>query len=253
MHWMRPTLLFLSILSIYACSSDGDDSTDGSDGSGGSTQGTGGAGSGDGGTGADGSGGAGTGGASPTGGSGGQPNGGLGGGGLGGMGPGGATATGGSGSDLTLDDCFVGLPEPVGTFQDATKESADGEYRMRLALETGDRFGTSGTSPWGPMRLAIETPAGVVCLDDAEVLAQGHTVTHHNCDDTLIVTVGTTRYEIANPDTASDTVDPEAWRRPSTLTIYESDLAVGDPIRLDTVSCNATTFDDGICRSGGPC
>src|SRR5690606_23536704 len=63
---------------------------------------------------------------------------------------------------------------------------------------------------------------------------------------------GSTKYVIENPDSAIDYVDPEAFRRPSNLLIYENDVQVGGPIRLDTISCNEAS-DDGQCRSGGPC
>lgn len=258
MRITRSCFLVASTLAVYACSSSDGDHDEEANGSGGSAQGSGGEETGDGDTGGESASGgrSSSGGASASGGSGGKGTGGAeasGGSEMGGEGPGGAPGSGGESSEETLDDCFDGLHEAVGSFQDATKESSDGEYRLRLALETGDNFGTSGSYPWQPMRLAIQTPEGVICVDDSALLKQGYTTTHHNCDDTLVVMVGTARYEIQNPDSASDYVDPEAWRRPSTLTIYESDVAVGDPIRLDTVSCNDTSFEDGLCRSGGPC
>jgi hypothetical protein len=152
-----------------------------------------------------------------------------------------------------LEDCFDGLRDAVGSFQDATKESADGSYRMRAALETADRIGTSGTAPWFPIAFGIETPEGVVCFNDESELQTGYSLSHHNCDDSLVLMDGDRRYEISNPDTANDYVIPDLWHRPSTLTIYENDQIVGEPVRLDTVSCNASNFGDGLCRSGGPC
>lgn len=167
--------------------------------------------------------------------------------------PGGDTGSGGNDSGQSLDACFSNLRETEGSFQDATKASADGEYTVRLALETGDGFGTSGTKTWYAFRLGIETPEGTVCVTDEVALKEGYTLSHHNCGDVLEVTVGDVRYVIENPDSAADYIDPQTWRRPGELTLFENDVQVGEPIRLDTVSCNASSDGDGLCRSGGPC
>lgn len=255
MKYLPLATLFLCTFACSSSENDGSPTDDGSGGaasggqSSGSSGGTSGSTGGISGSGGE-SGGAGSGGAD----SGGSASGGEGmiGGGAG-EGSGGAQGSGGSDPGLTLEECFDGLRDAVGGFQDATKESADSSYRMRLALETGDRGGTSGTVPWLPLAFGIETPDGVVCWSDESELEAGYTVSHHNCDDTLVLTDGDRRYEISTPDSASDYVNPEIWRRPSTLTLYENDQIVGEPIRLDTVSCNATSSGDGLCRSGGPC
>jgi hypothetical protein len=155
------------------------------------------------------------------------------------------------GGTQSIDDCFKGLRAGVGWFQDATKASIDKRYRMRLALDTGDRVGTSGTFGWAAYRLALETPDSVVCVQEA-ALANAYQVTHHNCMDVLTVVVGDRKYVIQNPDSAIDYVDPNAWRRPATLTIFVGAQPIGPAVRLDTTSCNLAGLD-GKCRSGGPC
>jgi hypothetical protein len=152
-----------------------------------------------------------------------------------------------------VDECFEGLRDGEGSFQDATKESVDGLYCMRLALETADRSGTSGTSPWSAFRFALETPDGNICITDEGVLADALMVTHHNCADVLTISSGDRRYVIDNPDSAVDYGDPNSWRRPATLTLFEGDTMIGEPIRLDTVSCNDTSDAEQRCISGGPC
>lgn len=145
----------------------------------------------------------------------------------------------------SLEECFQGLRAGVGTYQDATQVSQDGEYRFRFALETADRFGTSGTVPWLPYRFAIETPGGSVCVTDETALANAYTGSHHNCDDTFSWTQGVLRYAIEHPDTAVD--------RPASLTIYEGQDVVAGPIRLDLETCHFSNDLNDECRSGGPC
>lgn len=180
--------------------------------------------------GANGGGTAGTGGTPAEGGSGGNSSGDLDGGGMGGA---------------SLEECFQGLRDGVGTYQDATKVSMGGEYRFRLALETADRFGTSGTVPWLPYRFAIDTPDGSVCVTEETALMNAYTGSHHNCDDTFSWTDGALRYEIGHPDTAVD--------RPSSLTIYEGQDVIAGPIRLDLETCHFSNGPNDECRSGGPC
>ncbi|MCG5051462.1 MAG: hypothetical protein KA712_00730 [Myxococcales bacterium] len=122
------------------------------------------------------------------------------------------------------------------------------KYRMRLALETAGRFGTSGTRPWSVYRVALQTPDGNVCITDESALGTAYQGSRHNCSDKLTLTVGSKRYVIDNPDTAVDVVDPTTWGRPATLTIFVNNQSVGGPVRLDTVACHG-----GICGSGGPC
>jgi hypothetical protein len=152
---------------------------------------------------------------------------------------------GGSMGGASLEGCFQGLRDGVGTYQDATQVSQDGEYRFRFALETADRFGTSGTVPWLPYRFAIETPEGSVCVTDEAALATAYTGSHHNCEDTFSWTDGALRYEIDHPDTATD--------RPASLTIYEGQTVVAGPIRLDLETCHFSNGPNDECRSGGPC
>ena len=127
------------------------------------------------------------------------------------------------------------------------------KYRMRLALETAGRFGTSGTRPWSAFRVALQTPEGNVCLTDETALAMAYQGSRHNCSDKLTLTVGNKRYVIDNPDTAIDVNDPTSWVRPATLTIFVNNQIVGTPVRLDTVACHASSNTPVQCRSGGPC
>jgi hypothetical protein len=209
-----------------------------------------------------------------TGGSGGGGTGGSGGtgggGGTGGSGGSGGTSGSGGGSDgrdmieapaetgsdaggQTLDECFAGLPAGEGGWQDATKASSDGAYRMRLALETGQRGGTSGSYAWEPLRFALTAPGASICITDRVMLAEAYMSSHHNCADVLTVTSGGRRYVISNPDSAIDYADPTKYRRPATLTVFEGNTMVVGPILLSTVACNRSSTPDGRCRSGGPC
>jgi hypothetical protein len=229
----------------------------GSGGSGGATGGSGGATGGTGGA-TGGSGGAtgGTGGA--TGGSGGAT------GGTGGAtgGSGGATGgTGGTGggsqdsrpADTTVDmppsgpgieACFTGLRAAMGSYQVGTKGSGNGQVRYRLALETADRFGTSGTKPWGAYRFAIETPSGNACVTDMNALATAYKTSHHNCMDRFEITVGGRRYLIeAAPDF-------DATRQNARVSVFEGATAVVDKVQVMQSACTGST---NPCKSGGPC
>jgi hypothetical protein len=154
----------------------------------------------------------------------------------------------------SVDDCFVGLRALKGAFQDATRASADGRYRMRLALETADRGGTSGTFAWAPVRVALQTPEGSLCLSDEASLAGAgvYMGSHHNCMDRLTVGYGATKYVVLRPDSAVDYVDKTKWRREASLGITREDV-VFPPVTLQTVSCNKSSRSDGACTSGGPC
>jgi len=145
----------------------------------------------------------------------------------------------------SLEDCFAGLREGQGRYQDATKESMDGMYRFRMALETADRFGTSGSVPWLPYRFAIETPMGSVCVTDEEALAAAYLGSLHNCEDVFIWEEGQLSYRINHPDTAVD--------RPSMLSIYQAETQLAGPIRLDLAQCHVSTGPGDECGSGGPC
>jgi hypothetical protein len=141
----------------------------------------------------------------------------------------------------------------VGSFQEATKASADSSYEVRLALDTGDAVGTSGTYPWSTVRFGIKTPEGVLCVDGAEALLDSYTTSHHNCDDVLTIESGNIRYVIENPDSAVNIIDTETYERPASLSIYVDDVLSAGPLRLDTATCHETSSGDGLCRSGGPC
>ena len=141
----------------------------------------------------------------------------------------------------TIESCFVGLPAQVGVQMIATKSTADGRVRMRIALDTEDRMGTSGTYGWGPIRLAVEVDGVVTCITDRSLLR--YTGSLHNCGDTATATAGTTKYSITAPD-----------RPTATLTI-EADGATLGPYTLTDTAC--TMFWSAgapiSCRSGGPC
>ncbi len=137
--------------------------------------------------------------------------------------------TGSDAAGKSVDECFAGLPAGEGGWQDATKASSDGGYRMRLALETGQRGGTSGSEPWEPFRFALTTPSASICITDRVMLAAAYMSSHHNCADVLTVTSGGRRYVISNPDSAIDYADPTKYRRPATLTVFEGDTMVAGP------------------------
>jgi len=157
----------------------------------------------------------------------------------------------GAGTGPTLDQCFMGLRMLVGGSQVATRTSADGKYRMRLALETADRGGTSGSNGWEAVRFGLETPEGSVCVDEAG-LSGAYKGSHHNCNDVLTVTAGGRRFVIQNPDSAIDYVDQTMWRRLAKLTIFSGATMTAGPIDMPTTRCDQAS-GDGKCRSGGPC
>jgi hypothetical protein len=266
-------LALVSLLTAGACGSD----TGSTDGGAGGTGGRGGSGGSAGAGGRGGTGGSGGSGGATGGGGGSSVTGGSGGGGSGGAtgGTGGATggsggtggtggATGGSGgtgggtsdtrpADTTvdmppsgpgIDACFTGLRAAMGSYQVGTKGSANGQVRYRLALETADRFGTSGTKPWGAYRFAIETPSGNACVTDANALATAYKTSHHNCMDRFEITVGGRRYLIeAAPDF-------DATRPNARVSVFEGATTVVDKVQVMQTACTGTT---NPCKSGGPC
>lgn len=140
----------------------------------------------------------------------------------------------------SLEACFAGLPAPVGMQMVATKSTSDARVRIRIALDTENRMGTSGTYGWGLIRLGVEVNGVVTCITDRANLK--YSGSHHNCDDTATATAGATTYSIVAPD------------RPSaTLTIQGNGTTTG-PFTLDDQTC-AMTMSAGpvTCRSGGPC
>lgn len=145
------------------------------------------------------------------------------------------------GSTGTLESCFVGLPAQVGAQMIATKSTADGRVRMRIALDTEDRGGTSGTLAWGLIRLAVEVDGVVTCITDRSALH--YSGSHHNCDDTATGKAGTTTYSLVAPDRAT-----------ATLTIESNGSSAG-PYTLTDTAC-AMWWSAGAqitCRSGAPC
>ena len=147
------------------------------------------------------------------------------------------------GAGPTLDTCFAGLRAAQGDFQIVTKASANGTIRYRLAVETADRFGTSGTKPWGAFRFGIETPDGNVCVNQEAALATAYKGSRHNCSDSFEVTTGGRRYVIQGPDA-------DATRASSTLNVFDGATMVLGPITLTTSAC---TGRSNPCKSGGPC
>ena len=142
-----------------------------------------------------------------------------------------------------MNDCFAGLRARAGDHQTATKASADRSVWARLALETGDRFGTSGTKPWGLIRLGLVTGDARVCIKDEAMLATAYKTSHHNCMDSLELTVDGVRYRLEAPDT-------DAARANTTFRSFRGANMTAGPTALPTVSCTARS---GQCRSGGPC
>jgi hypothetical protein len=148
----------------------------------------------------------------------------------------------------SVDECFVGLRALKGSSQDATRASADGKYKMRLALETADRGGTSGSYAWAAVRFALQTPDVSICVTDESALASAYMSSHHNCMDVLTVSSGGRSYVVRTPDSAVDYVDKTKWRRDGSLTISMGGAMTAGPITLLTTRCNSAT-----CNSGGPC
>ena len=171
----------------------------------------------------------------------------------------GPSDTGKAGPDLgmamtgkTIDECFAGLRPLVGAFQDATHASADGKYLMRLALETDGRGGTSGSYAWAAVRVALQSPEGSLCLTDEAALASLYKGSHHNCMDSLTITSGNTRYDLANPDSAADYGNKTVYRRQASLIVTRDGVRT-PTVALPTTKCNTSDRSDGACFSGGPC
>jgi hypothetical protein len=119
----------------------------------------------------------------------------------------------------------------------ATKATADGRIRVRIALDTENRMGTSGTYGWGLIRLGVEVDGVVTCIKDRANLGYGGS--HHNCSDTASATSGTTTYSFVAPD-----------RSPAALTIKSGGTTTG-PFTLTDTDCNYWGLPR--CSSGGPC
>ncbi len=120
---------------------------------------------------------------------------------------------------------------------------------MRIALETGTRFGTSGTYAWLPIRFALVTPTERLCITDEAALARAYQISaRHNCGDVLEISDNDRRYQIRAPDTRTSA----PARTIATLSIYQSAALVHGPSALPTARC-ATAVPGAPCISGGPC
>jgi len=123
----------------------------------------------------------------------------------------------------------------------ATKRSADGRLRVRLALDTQDLFGTTGTMPWRLVRLGVEVDGAVSCITEPAQLT--YVGSHHNCSDKASATSGRWSFELRGPD-----------RSTALLTVREDGTVVHDTVELTDESCSSTTpIGPETCRSGGPC
>lgn len=141
----------------------------------------------------------------------------------------------------TLDDCFAHLPAPVGTQMVATKSSSDGHLRIRIALDTRDMIGTSGTYPWALIRLGVDRRGTVACITDAAELT--YSGSHHNCTDKASASARTMTFDLTAPD-----------RSASSLTVREGGTVVEDSVLLENTTCTMSSpFGPVVCRSGGPC
>jgi hypothetical protein len=187
-----------------------------------------------------GTGGAGTGGA----GTGGNPGTGGGSGSTGGSGGGVADAgadagrdSGGGGGGMTLDQCFANLPAFTERYQIATKVSADGGTRVRVALQAmPGGVGTSGTIPWVFIRFGIERGTTSACVTDAAQLKYMGSL--HNCMDKATATAGGIVYSLTAPDRAKTTV-------------AATGEAAFPAVSLTNSACKSS--DSNACGSGGPC
>jgi hypothetical protein len=156
----------------------------------------------------------------------------------------GAGGSGGSEGGGTIEGCFEGLRALEGTSQISTRENAGEQIRLRLALETADRIGTSGTYPWAPVRLALEIDGILICLDES-ALASAYAGTHHNCTDTLSFEYDGRSYEIGSPDSRG--------LEDATLTVSSGGSVVRGPLTLTATECVSEGGVSSECRSGGPC
>lgn len=154
---------------------------------------------------------------------------------------------GGNTPGRNLDECFAGFPGPVSFAKQmvATKASADGKVRFRIALDTKDFVGTSGTFPWSLVRFAIEAEGSTVCLTAAAALSTAYKGTHHNCMDTASITgADGVRYEIKAPD-----------RTTATISAFRGATMLWGPVMVSDTMCvmKTATMTFPQCQSGGPC
>jgi hypothetical protein len=152
-------------------------------------------------------------------------------------GTGGAPGTGGSGGGVSLDQCFANLATPTTRYQIATKASADGGTRMRLAMIVpAGGVGTSGTLAWQLVRFGIERGTVSTCVTDAAQLK--YTTSLHNCSDKATATANGVVYAITAPDRA-------------TAMVSASGAAAFPSTQVMNNACKSS--DSNKCGSGGPC
>lgn len=93
--------------------------------------------------------------------------------------------------------------------------SADGTVRIAFAIQQDpDGFGTSGTTIYEPLRFGLVHDGVYTCITDPLLLT--YTISHHNFDDSLSVTIGGTVYtwtadipDYGSPDNAfRATIEP---------------------------------------------
>lgn len=144
------------------------------------------------------------------------------------------------GNNTSFDACFADLPKPVGTQMIATKQSSDNRIRIRIALDTEDRMGTSGTYGWGLVRLALEVDGEVTCMKDRTSLK--YTGSHHNCSDSATATSGSTTYTIKAPDRSQAQIIINGGTVNGTWSLTDSTCSMAGSLALPAG-----------CRSGGPC
>ena len=130
------------------------------------------------------------------------------------------------GDRARLAQCFEGLRPLQGSFIRATKRSADGKVQVGLAVETADRFGTSGTAPFALVRFAIVADGKMACVTSPP--AGAYKVSHHNCKDTASVTVEDVRYDLSEP------VSPI-----TPISAFRGTTQLWGPLPLTDTSCTA--------------
>lgn len=123
----------------------------------------------------------------------------------------------------------------------ATKRSADGRLRLRIALDTMGQFGTPGTMPWRLVRLGVEADEVVTCVREAAALT--YVGSHHNCLDEAQASAGARTFELRGPD-----------RSVTLFTVRLDAGTVHDFVELSNEDCSSLTpLGHEVCRSGGPC
>jgi hypothetical protein len=151
-------------------------------------------------------------------------------------------APGDGGSGQSLDQCFADLRPLMRTYQLATKASADGKTRVRLALEVPDgTLSTPGTVGWAFLRFGVEHEGVTSCVTQPAQLHYKGTL--HNCKDTATVDVGARTVDVVAPDRETSQVSSSA-----------GGALVWGPVTVTNTTClGARSNTPGACTSGGPC